>query len=167
MQADLASHEYYKQGLHQDLQLIEHENIPHSAPYTNTCSWTSSAKPSFKAALYAQCMKNQLSHAESVEISKQLYNTWVDEDWKQNTEDFLNIPLTDPEDIKVRHQILTSVHHRMQAFLSSHPSNQKIQERQKLIEKHKGHVAWTFLQEKMPSMIFFYDNISPLPESSN
>lgn len=123
--------EYFTTGIDEDLQLKHYAALPQPLQKGKNCAWESAAKPSFKGVLYARCVQKKMSHEDAFKISRLLYKDWEIHDRKQNIQDFLAIQLESPEDIMVRRQILTCIHHS----LSTVPANQTRQEVAKLIEK--------------------------------
>ena len=124
-------HDYFTTGIDEDLQLKHYAALPQPLQKGKNCAWESSSKPSFKGVLYARCMQKKMSHEDAFIISRLLYKDWETHDRKHNIQDFLAIELESPEDIMVRRQILTCIHHS----LSTAPPNQTRQEVAKLIEK--------------------------------
>ena len=129
----VAPKEYYYEGIHKDLKLKQGPSVPHPYQKGANCAWDSAAKPSFRGIVYAHCLQKKKSHADAVKISKSIYKNWVYHDRKQSIQDFLALPLEDPQDQVVRRQILACIYH---CLTTEHPSTWK----QEIIDLIKNEV---------------------------
>jgi hypothetical protein len=123
--------DYYYEGVLKDLKLELHAGLPHKPQRGKSCAWTSTATPTLRSLLYIRCLHKKMSHEEALITSAKMYKSWRRQDVKQNLQEFLDISLSEPEDIQARRKLLTCFH----KYLTSLPEKSESQELIKMIEK--------------------------------